>query len=371
MMKCRKVKNLFSPWLDGELKPVEAGEFQQHIAGCASCRAELAAWQEISGVMRGMARSMTAPAGFTGSVRARLADVRPRRFSVPSAGWRKGFAAAAALLVVASASIGLACGLLPLTRGTVALNAGKNSPGVSVPAAPVPGSREPREGFTPPAGEEKPGELSPDRGTSPEMTEAIPGPAETTPETTEKVRETKETAASPPAGQPEVKKPVEPRQVATATVPGRPAEPKAFLDKERKITSTLLKVAVGDLPAATEEALALAGKAGAEYQALAVQSAGDRQIKIIRFTAPKDNELPARLAGLGTVLDRQSEVQDVTGRFTATLEKYRELLAQRDSAGNGRQQEELRARATALEQQLNAWDREAEKQVITLWLEAK
>ncbi|RJQ29389.1 MAG: hypothetical protein C4589_04995 [Peptococcaceae bacterium] len=360
-MKCTKAKNLFSPWLDGELGPVEAGEFRRHIAGCASCRGEFSEWREISGVMRGMAEAVTAPAGFAGSVRAQLDDIRPRRFSVLSAGWRRGLAAAAALVVVASASLGLAARLMPLQSGPAIV--GWDPPGISTPGARTPVAPAPGEVVAPPAGDDEPagtgneGGTAPAPGTAPELAETVPG--------------TPESNAGPSVGRPAVKESVPEKEMTATTLPDRLVEPKAFLDKERKISSTLLKVAVGDLPAATEEALALAGKTGAEYQELAVQNAGGRQIKIIRFTAPPDSALPVQLAGLGTVTDKQSEVQDVTSRFTATLEKYRELLAQQGSAGDDRQQAELRARTDSLERQLNAWDQEAEKQVITLWLEAK
>lgn len=360
-MKCRMVKNLFSPWLDGELNPVEAGEFQRHIAGCASCRAELSEWQEISGIMRCMAEAVAAPEGFAGSVRARLSDVRPQRFPALSAGWRKGLvAAAAALVVVASASLGLAGRLLPLQHVPSPAIVGQNHPGVLTGSDSVPDASVTEEGTVSPAGGEEPGGTVSDGGAGSgtlETTETAPG--------------TGETAARSSAGQQATGERKPPQQVKVAIAPGSPVEPKAFLDKERIITSTLLKVAVSDLPAATEEALALADRTGTEYQALAVQNSGDRQIKIIRFTAPKDSGLLAQLTGLGTVIDKQSEVQDVTASFTATLEKYRELLAQQGSTGDSRQQAELRARAALLEQQLSAWDQEAEKQVITLWLETK
>jgi len=357
------VKNLFSPWLDGELNPVEAGEFQRHVAGCASCRAELSEWREISGIMRGMSEVVAAPQGFAGSVQARLSDVRPQRFPAFSAGWRRGLAATAALLIVASASLALTARLLPLQQVPFPALVWQNHSGVLTESDPVPGASVTEKGTVSPAGGEEP------EGTASggEAGAGDPGTVGTAPDAGGAASDSPVSSA----GQPGAGGQKPPQQVATTALPGSPAEPKAFLNKERRITSTLLKIAVGDLPAATEEAMALAGKAGAEHQALAVQNAGGRQIKIVRFTAPKDSGLLARLTELGTVIDKQSEVQDVTARFTATLEKYRELLAQQDSAGDSRQQADLRARTALLEQQLSAWDQEAGRQVITLWLETK
>ena len=71
-MKCDQVRELLLAHLDRELPP---GEVDEHLAGCADCRAERDALAETAGMLR---RAFTAP---------------PRR--------RRWFAAAAAALLAA------------------------------------------------------------------------------------------------------------------------------------------------------------------------------------------------------------------------------------------------------------------------------
>jgi gas vesicle protein len=148
-------------------------------------------------------------------------------------------------------------------------------------------------------------------------------------------------------------------------------EPMVFLNKERTITSTLLRLKVGDLAAAQSKAQAVGQEIGAQSKVFAVQSSGEGQRAIIRFVVPraKASDFIAQLASSGSVLERQDENQNITQRFTETLEQYRALVAQLNESQNQQQKTQLNEQIKSLEQQLLAWDEEADDQIIMLSLE--
>jgi anti-sigma factor RsiW len=51
-MRCRKAESLLSRLLDERLEADEQLQLESHLAGCASCRAELDAWRSISERLR-------------------------------------------------------------------------------------------------------------------------------------------------------------------------------------------------------------------------------------------------------------------------------------------------------------------------------
>jgi hypothetical protein len=50
-MKCELYEELFTGWINKELSPDEKGALEQHISGCANCRNELQALQQLWGNM--------------------------------------------------------------------------------------------------------------------------------------------------------------------------------------------------------------------------------------------------------------------------------------------------------------------------------
>ena len=98
-MKCEAARPLLESYLDGELDRAAVDELESHLAGCAGCRAELAALEGLRSALRAVPRER-APA----ALRARLAAigelpamVAPR--AAPAATWWK--LAAAVLLGIA------------------------------------------------------------------------------------------------------------------------------------------------------------------------------------------------------------------------------------------------------------------------------
>ena len=104
-MNCEQVRNLLDEYLDGELAAAQRASVDEHLAGCAPCRAELEILRNTATLVGSLPR-VKAPKGLTEDIKARLvsrpAAVRSRRRPVVLrwvgiGGW---VAAAATLIVV-------------------------------------------------------------------------------------------------------------------------------------------------------------------------------------------------------------------------------------------------------------------------------
>jgi hypothetical protein len=86
------------PWyLNGTLSPAEAGEVERHLAGCASCRAEMEEWRRLRPALdSAVASRPLPPADLFAAVRRRIeADSSaPVRRATPEAPWWERLAAA-------------------------------------------------------------------------------------------------------------------------------------------------------------------------------------------------------------------------------------------------------------------------------------
>ena len=104
-MNCEQVRNLLDEYLDGELAAAQRASVDEHLAGCAPCRAELEILRNTATLVGSLPR-VKAPKELTEDIKARLvsrpAAVRSRRRPVVLrwvgiGGW---VAAAATLIVV-------------------------------------------------------------------------------------------------------------------------------------------------------------------------------------------------------------------------------------------------------------------------------
>ncbi len=130
-----------SALLDGELTPVRAGEVEAHVAGCARCQAQLAAFQRLGARLRGV-RGPDVPrdleARLLGQVAAESramrrpahASARPRRRPRPL-----GVLAGAAL---AAAALALYFGVVrrapPPVTGAPEISVARQEPALSPPS---------------------------------------------------------------------------------------------------------------------------------------------------------------------------------------------------------------------------------------------
>ncbi|MCL6448100.1 MAG: zf-HC2 domain-containing protein [Armatimonadetes bacterium] len=71
-MNCQQARQLFSPWLDGELTDEERRAFGEHLAACMVCAAELEKLEAVTAAMRKMRVPVAPPEGFAARVTERL-----------------------------------------------------------------------------------------------------------------------------------------------------------------------------------------------------------------------------------------------------------------------------------------------------------
>ena len=137
-MSCREWESLLAEYVDGALSPEDRARVEQHLAGCPSCAAEVAAVQRLAPVLRSLPEAHP-PAGLADAVfavttrrRGWLRRLLPRRLAPLSA------AAAVLVIVVALVTVyrnsEMADRLPSLDKGLME-NAAEIPPFVSQPVA--------------------------------------------------------------------------------------------------------------------------------------------------------------------------------------------------------------------------------------------
>lgn len=353
-MNCREA-SLISPYLDGTLPEEEVRTLQAHLVECRTCSDELHLQQQLSEALRKMGQvEIQAPPELCGQIMGRLRqDKRTKILRLPVA-WRKAAAAAAAMVLLAGGSAGLTSGL---KTGGVGKMLGFHSPAAVETGAPNDPVATPQPGDpAAPSGSvniaSNTGEAGNTTGHLVDSTVlpdsgAVTGDAPSNPAGPEKI----------PAG-----------QIRVSSTEGA----RALLSTGMKVTSTVLKVNVDDLTVARAKAVALAAGANAATQVFQEQDGG-RKVVVLRLTVSSGSavDLIGGLMRLGTTVDRQDESRDVTSLYNETLVRYFELQAARESAGDPQELRRLETQAASYRQQLDAWEAEAGKRIITLWLESK
>ncbi|MCR4419404.1 MAG: anti-sigma factor [Clostridia bacterium] len=370
-MKCRKARQLLSPYIDGELAPQEQAALEEHLAACEACRAELEELRAVSDVLGEIFCRLEPPPGLLERTLNRIreleaaGEIERLRRQDRRARWRR-----------VTVGVGLAAGI-----GLAALQIGRA--GVApVPQPPAPVAVAPGPGITAEDPAEVPKEQAPapapqvaaehradgGRKVAPEVMSAAPESeagrtegAESNPSAT--VRPARVAAqAAQPAPTKERKAPAA-GESRVALADGAPGPSRTFLSHGRHVRTTVLRLAVADLEAAR---LAVAA-AAIEARAAAVEEAWSYQQEqlMLRVVLPVTGaaRFVAGVSGLGEVLGRSTETADVTAEFERRLAEYRELSAKSDP--------ESQALAKAAEKVLEALDREsleAGREVVNVWL---
>lgn len=100
-MTCDEARILLHALIDGELDAGHAREVEDHIASCAACAAELAAWREMSKAVAGAGLRYTAPPALRRRIEAALPQARaPNRRAV-----LRGFAMGSAVSAIAATGL--------------------------------------------------------------------------------------------------------------------------------------------------------------------------------------------------------------------------------------------------------------------------
>ena len=102
-MTCDEARILLHALIDGELDAGHVREVEDHIAGCAACAAELAAWREMGRTIAGADLRYTAPSALRRRIEAALPQPQartPNRRAV-----LRGFAMGSAVSAIAATGL--------------------------------------------------------------------------------------------------------------------------------------------------------------------------------------------------------------------------------------------------------------------------
>lgn len=332
-VECQEVRELFSPFLDGEISSGKHDLLTGHLQVCEACRQEFELWKDISEALRTETFSEEPSADFCSGVISRLrkenekevATFTPRRLF---RSWRAPAAAAAAAVMLFAGSWGI----------NVALKDNPGNPGI---VAVQPGN---------------PGETV--VNTPPETT-VEPGESNVTTNPAAPVEKPKDNGA-------EVK-PVQTPPAAT----GNNVNNTVLLNSNRGILSTILKISTTSPEATKDIAIRMATGLGGSGQVLSSQKKADGDLTIIRMTVSRHNgtALLAQLSGLGGILDRADEKRDITTEYTTAVNRLNEIQASLNAGIDGSQRNQLEAEASGLKRQIETWDKELNSYVVILWLE--
>lgn len=330
-MDCREFNDMILSHLDGSLRSDHSALMEDHAAQCSACARELALHSRLSLSLRDIGNEeIMAPPELGSLVINSLRQERRGVFNWMPASWRRTVAAAAAILLLAGSSAGVAWQIA--SKGPlVAVN----------PPAIVDDNRSNT------SGDEGSGLIQGD----------LPGINQ-------------DTTSDQDQGDPNII-PNGTGSGKTAVQSIKPAGPTALLSNGTVITSTMLKVDVADLTEARIKAVAFAAGSWASTQVYPEQN-GDKKIVVLRLTVASDLApgLIEQLTGLGTLADRQDESRDITALYNETRVLCSDLESRRSVTSDAGELQALDQKISSYRQQLDAWEAEAGKRVIMLWLES-
>jgi len=332
-MDCRKIEQLISPFLDGELVSVEAGAVRSHLSVCASCQQEYEDLVRVSVSLQQMGEVLVpAPIGFKDTLMQRINEekvitpVQTSRWFKRS--WRQAAvgAAAALLLIFGATSMNMS----PVFRIAENTPIIESQPGVSSS-----GQVTSTNNVSP----AQPGVVTPrqSEGVTPVVTKDSTTPLATTDPTANSLR----------------------------------SAPVFLNNKERAIITTMLKVNVNGSNSALENALTLADNAQAQTQNLGQQVNNNGSYTALKITVAKSSagNLISELSSLGTVSSKEVDKNDISARYSETLSQFQTLVTQRATLQDVSQKAQLDQRIETLESQLQDWEQKSERETIVLWLE--
>jgi Predicted transmembrane transcriptional regulator (anti-sigma factor) len=327
-MDCRQIEQLLSPFIDGELTQSEAEAVRMHLSICADCGKEYETMAQLSAACKYISEVIVpAPAGFKDALMLRISDeenitARVRNGNWFNRNWKPAIAgiAAGVLLII---------GTLTIHSGPV-LQVAENPVSVTQSDNPSPGVSN----------------QEPTLPTNSDSTEVQP-PAAT--------------------GQNNASDPVETPNVANNNT----TSPMVLLNKDRFITTTLLKVKIADSANALQQAIHLAGVAKAQTQNLGQQVNEDGSYTLLKITVPKSaaDGLIAGLSGLGTVTGKEVNNNDITTQYADKFSQYQSLVTQRATLQDASQASSLDQRIETIEDELRDWEQKSAVETIVLWLQ--
>lgn len=333
-MDCREIGQYLSPYMDGELTSEDANLVQLHLTGCPACQRDYNDLLTLGSVLKQWSNQIIpAPEGFKDAVMQQiLAEARPlsifERTNKLMGKWKMGIAAAAAALLIALAGLGIQ--LMPASQ--VAHNNADKQHNVIV------------------------ADKGNSTGNKTTANNSSGNPAAAQSDSQKANNSTDSSALAP---------------LTENRVLNNTSSSPVFLNTERVIKTTMLKVQTADSNTALQQAMNLAASVGASTQNLGQQVNENGTCSVLKITAPKSSagSLISSLSSLGTVTGQEVDKKDITSQFSSTLSKYQSLVAERDAAKDSGEQLQLNQQINKLEAQLNSLQASAQKETIVLWLQ--
>jgi hypothetical protein len=344
-ISCIRAREHFYDFADCELSSKDRCNLSHHEESCPVCGPEFKEWRRLQGVLQNSGKN--AATDFKAGVVARIRETRQEpatRHSVVwdvirQHGWARGLAAAAVVLIMLTGAAKLPAveGMLAqLTRQPIVAFNPNPAPSLTQPATPAIG--------------QQPGTTSPGSATSPTRTN--------TPATSPSSNGVTKTQSVQPQ---------QPTTPATGRVPGNSGF--AVSNKSMVISTTTLKVAVGDLAQARSDALDIANNCGAGLTSEQSAQDGNSNLLFLHFTVDSGtaSAFLDNLSSLGSVVSKDTSNNDVTGDYNRTLDAYNTLLAQQ-AAADDNDQDQYTSQINFLKNELQNWSDASGKQVVMLWL---
>ncbi len=381
IISCRKARKIFSALLDGFLAPQTEQSLREHLSSCPACLKEFSFQQRISTALR-VEEKKPAPAEFTAKVMAQVTAqkigskaMRPQISkgiksilnNKKASHLRYSFAVAVLFFLVIGTSFGLTLKYPQYSFGPLKQIVAQNKKDSSS-SLPKTGLRENKKA---------PAKISIATNNQP----GVQNREQPEAQNNEIKEQTSLNKSQPAPGKVSNKKVSNGNNKSLKVAVNIPEakglnpvikyEPRAFLNQPRISESNLYKIKVDNLTQTQQKVQALAKAAGISCQNLGQQQKDGKLMGILRMEVPatQAKEFTSQILTVGKVFDQQIETKDLSARFAETLQRYQDLIVQRQNAPTDGQVKELEAQIKELENQLTTWDKEAQYQAIILWLE--
>jgi len=339
---CNEARELFSPFIDNCLSAKENEILNGHLSLCSACRDELNEWRAISSTLSQMQPMACPDPDFSQAIINTIKTREKTQFKFAAFGIKKQFAAAAAAALIMFGSLGINAGIKVANNDTD-LNDLKPSKNVEIADNKNVGT-----------------DNTPNEDNSAVHNSADTSKSETPPEKSGTAEETAEQT-------PRENSPLEQTLNDNArTESGTAGEstPIALLSQNLVIESSVIKVSVYNPTASRALAQEVAVSNSGKANVMSTQGNTGQDTQIIQITVPhrQKDKLVNSLAGLGTVIDKNDDRVDITAKYNELQVQYNELLVN-NAPGQG-----LDDRLSAIKQQLNSWEQEANNYTVLLLL---
>jgi hypothetical protein len=350
-LDCQKIKELFSPYLDGELDAHDGDRLREHLANCPECRLELEAWRNISVNLRDLSSAtFTAPPGFTAQVMNRVqTEQREKPFYQTRRSFKVAAGIAAALVLAVAAYF-----ITPEQTQMAHVNPPITDENTVEPTWSDPIPEDSTDNLDSAALDV---EDTPPVDANPVINA---NNANNSPSTATTVDEPGESIAPPVNNQPSAELTPPPENTATA-----------YVLTSNTVVSSLLVIKADAVDVAEDKAREAASKLNASFVSIGKENNGEtaRSSYKITISSAQADKLITQFSALGEVVSYQSEEHDLSDKYTESRAHWLSLQNQRRETTDSDGLKQLDAQIKVLDDQLKEWNQQAQKQTIVLWLQ--